>query len=433
LSEEVEPPLEKMMGRPVRWVRLIDSPWVWLAGITLLTAACVRILLAIAPWEKIVPDYVCYWAAGKLVASGHSPYDEGLQTRYQHERGWDRTIDGLGKYDFLPYYYPPWFAAGSALLVPLGYEGAKVAWFSLNLELLLIAGYLLRDVVPGLSRSVPPVATALFGLSVVALFVGQTSILMLFLVALAWKLMQRGNDRLAGAALAGLTTKPQLAGVLILAMLIWSVRQRRWRVVVGFAVALAALALLGAAIVPAWPIEMLRAAERTPPPTAHFPWIGTTWLLVLKTAGLHSWALWALYLAAALPFLAVLLRAALDRSRPLEEILSLSLIAPFILAPYGRHYDFPVLLIPLFVLIGRRLSEKAGTVLLVALLILPYVNLGIIAEFRERYPSTVRLFPEWTFIWIPALILVIWFVTEATRSRGRGFPLPGAEAPAIAI
>jgi hypothetical protein len=165
---------------------------------------------------------------------------------------------------------------------------------------------------------------------------------------------------------------------------------------------------------------MLRAAGRTPPPTAYFPWIGTTWLLALTTAGLRSWPLWGCYLAVALPFLAVLVRAALDRSRPLEDIFSLGLIAPFILAPYGRHYDFPVLLIPLFVLIGRRLSEKAGTALLVALLLLPYINLGIIAEFRARYPSTVRLFPEWTFLWIPLLVTATWFATEVGRTRRPG-------------
>jgi len=382
----------------------------------------------VAPWEKIDPDYICYWAAGKIVAAGQSPYDEALQAYFQHERGWDKATDGLGHYDFLPYYYPPWFAAGCALLVPLGYDGAKVAWFALNLELLLLAGYLLRDAVPGVPRSVPPVAVPLFGLSVVALFVGQTSILMLFLAALAWKLMKRGNDHLAGAALACLTTKPQLAAMLVLALLIWCARQRRWGVVVSFAATLAALALLGACIVPAWPIEMLRAAERTPPPTAYFPWIGTTWLLALKTAGLHSWGLWGLYLAAAIPFLAVLLGAAFDRSRHLEDILSLGLIAPFILAPYGRHYDFPVLLIPAFVLIGRRLSEKAGAALLVALLVLPYVNLGIIAEFRQRYPSTVRLFPEWTFLWIPLLVTATWFATARMGAPGRGSVDAGSAA-----
>ena len=241
-----------------RFGRLIDVPWVWLPGLTLLAVACVVGLRAVAPWEKITPDYICYWAAGKLVASGQSPYDEVLQTRIQQERGWDRVKDGLGHYDFLPYYYPPWFAAGCALLVPLGYDGAKAAWFFLNLELLLLSGYLLRDAVPGVPRSVPPVLVPLFALSVVALFVGQTSILMLFLIALAWKLLARGNDRLAGAALAGLTTKPQLTAFVVLAVLIWAARRRRWGVVTGFAAALAALSVFGALIVVDWPLEMLR-------------------------------------------------------------------------------------------------------------------------------------------------------------------------------
>ncbi len=420
-----------MTARWVRWGRLIDSPGVWLAGLTLLTAACVQGILMIAPWEKIVPDYVCYWAAGKIVAAGQSPYDEALQAQIQHERGWDKATDGLGHYDFLPYYYPPWFAAGCALLVPLGYGGAKVAWFSLNLELLLLAGYLLRDAILGLPRSVPPVAVPLFGLSVVALFVGQTSIPILFFVALAWKLANRGNDGLAGAALAFLTTKPQITAVVVIMLLIWCARQNRWRVAVGFATTLAALSLLGTWIVTTWPIDMLQAAQRTPPPTFYFPWIGTTWMLALRTAGFQSWGLWAGYLAVALPCLVFLVRVSLNRSRPLEDILALGLMAPFVLAPYARHYDFPILLVPLFVLMGRRLSEPAGTALLVALLILPYVNLGIIAEYRQRVPSTVRLFPESTLLWIPLLVILCWFSTEFRRPR---HPLTGqANTPSSGV
>jgi hypothetical protein len=258
---------------------------------------------------------------------------------------------------------------------------------------------------------------SVFALSIVALFVGQTSVLMLFLIALPWKLLARGNDRLAGAMLAGLTTKPQLAAALVLAVVVWSARHRRWGVLTAFAASLVAPSILGAAIVTHWPIETLRAAGRTPPPTAHFPWIGTTWFLALKTAGLRSWPLWVLYLAVAVPFLIVLVRAALDRSRPLEDILSLGLIAPFILAPYGRHYDFPVLLIPVLVLIAHRHSEKAGTALLIALLLLPYINLGIISQFRERYPSTIRLFPEWRFLWISLVVTVAWFGTGVGRKR----------------
>jgi hypothetical protein len=401
-------------------------PWIWLAGITLLTMLCVQGLLVIAPWERIVPDYVCYWAAGKLVASGQSPYDEALQTRIQHECGWNKATDGLGRYDFLPYYYPPWFAAFCALLIPLGYQGAKIAWFSLNLELLFVSGYLLRDAVPGLPRSVPVVAVPLFILSVISLFVGQTSIPILFFAALAWRLLERGSDRLAGIALACLTTKPQVTVVLVLALLLWAARQRRRRVIQGFMLASAGLALASALVVPAWPIEMVRASQRTPQPTLYFPWIGTTWFLILKTIGLASWSLWALYLAAAIPFLVLVARAALDRSRPLEDIMGLGLLAAFIVAPYGRHYDFPVLLIPLFVLMGRRLSDLAATILLVVLLVLPYIHFGILMKFKERYPNNVRLFPEFTFFWIPLLLTLTWLATEVKAAR------QGRAAPALA-
>ena len=105
--------------------KLGDQPWVWIAAITLLSTACVAASLRVIPRDKLVPDFICYWAAGTIVAGGGNLYDAALQTQIQQERGWDRATDGLGKYDFLPYYYPPWFAMALALLVPLGYDGAE--------------------------------------------------------------------------------------------------------------------------------------------------------------------------------------------------------------------------------------------------------------------------------------------------------------------
>jgi Glycosyltransferase family 87 len=394
-------------------------PWIWLAGITLLTTVCVWALLAIAPWENLVPDFVCYWAAGELIASGHSPYDVGLQSEIQRRCGWDKSRDGLGKYDFLPYYYPPWFAVGCSLLRPLGYQGAKIAWFFINLELLLVTACVLRNAVPGLPRSIPLATVPIFTFSVISLFVGQTLILILFCVAIAWRLLQRGSDCAAGVVLACLTTKPQLAGVLVFALLLWSARQRRWAIVRGFALALVALGLASALFVPWWPIEMLRASQLTPPPTTYFPWIGTTWFLILKTIGLSTSGLWILYLGVAIPFFVLVTWEASDRSRPLEDIIALGLLAPFIVAPYGRHYDFPVLLIPMYVLLARRLSEISGAILLFALMILPYIHFGVLVRFRQNYPSTVRLFPEFTFFWVPLLLVLIWLATEACAALHR--------------
>src|SRR5262249_30236310 len=148
--------------------------WLWVTGITAVTAAVVLAGRAAMPWEKMFPDYITYWTAGKLVANGQTPYDVQSQIAIQRDLGWDRSAVGRATFDFLPYYYPPWFALACALFVPLGYEDGKVAWFFLNLELLLLTAFLLRDAVPGLPRSISLAAVPLFLFSVIALFVGQT-------------------------------------------------------------------------------------------------------------------------------------------------------------------------------------------------------------------------------------------------------------------
>jgi Glycosyltransferase family 87 len=392
-------------------------PWLWLAGITLLTTACVLVGRAIMPWEKMFPDFITYWTAAKIIASGQNPYDVELQIRIQRDYGWDKATNGRGVLDFLPYYYPPWFGMACTLFLPLGYAAGKAAWFFVNLELLFLTGFLLRDVVDGLPRSIPLVAVPLFFLSGLALIVGQTSILIVFLIAVSWRLLERRWDWAAGVVLALLTTKPQLTVILVLALLIWSARRRRFRVVQGFAIALAALALAGALIVPSWPIQMLEATRRTPPPTEYYSWLGATWFLVLKTFGLRSWGLWVLYLAVALPFLREVVKSAIAPDGPLCDVMALGLLAAFFVAPYGRHYDFPALLIPAFILIGGRLPEKAGSALLIALLLIPYLQFMLLVRYSRSIIPNVNFFIECTYFWIPVLLAAAWFGTSSVVRR----------------
>ena len=63
-------------------------PWAWLAGVTVVAALVVLAGRAVMPWEKMFPDLLCYWTAGKLVASGQNPYDAVAQVRVQREAGW---------------------------------------------------------------------------------------------------------------------------------------------------------------------------------------------------------------------------------------------------------------------------------------------------------------------------------------------------------
>ena len=80
-------------------------------GIVVLNVLLVWAGRAVIPAGYFFTDYICYWAAGTNVLSGQSPrVDIESPTRVQKAFGWDKTSKGLGIYDFLPFYYPPWFA-----------------------------------------------------------------------------------------------------------------------------------------------------------------------------------------------------------------------------------------------------------------------------------------------------------------------------------
>ena len=391
-----------------------SQPLVGLTAITLLAALLTFAGRAIITWHAVLPDYITYWTAGSLVANGMSPYDVDSQTSLQHSLGWDRSTQGRGVLSFLPYYYPPWFALACTVLIPLGYQGGKLAWLFLNLELLFVTGFLLRNAVPGLPRSIPLVAVPVFLFSPIALFVGQTSIVIFFLAALALRFVQGGFDRAAGVALACLTTKPQLAAIVVVAVGIWAVRQRRLAVIQAFLLTLAMLCLTSTMLLPSWPVAMIRAPRITPTPTETFPWLGNTWFLILRSLGLRSWALWTVYLVVAFPVLVAVVRSALDRNRRIREVIALGLLAVFFVAPYARHYDFVVLLIPAFVLIGDRLSEKAGALLLLSLILAPYLQFILVARYSRLLVPDVNFYLECTYFWVPALLAALWM---ATRSR----------------
>jgi hypothetical protein len=399
-------------GPPYSWLRPARD----IAGLTLLAVLTVWAGQRVLPADKMFPDFVCFWASGKLLAAGESPYDVKAQIRVQQEYGWDTEKDGAGILAFLPYYYPPWVGLLCVLLVPLGFAGAKLAWFFLNVELIFLGGYLLRDAIPGVPRWMPMFLASVLLFTLASVLLAQTVSLIFFLMALAWKLLDRKQDWLAGGVLVWLTHKPQLSVILILAVLLWSARQHRWGVVWGFCTTLALMSAASALVVPTWPVQMLNATRETPPPTKHFPWIGNSWLLVLQTLGLDGWGLWLLYVAVALPFLVLVMRAAVDRSCPLLHLFSLSILAVFFVAPYARHYDFPILVIPFVVILGRRLPPLVGSGLILLLVLAPYAQLAWLQHLKTQEVPPGKFLLEATYFWVPVLVATAWFLSTRTSA-----------------
>jgi hypothetical protein len=385
-------------GRP--WFRGMA----WVLGLLAVTTVLVAIARPIVVWQKVGPDFLCFWTAGELLRAGESPYDVTGQTRVQHQYGWDKATDGAGRYDFMPYYYPPWLGLLCVPLLPLGYATARLTWFIVQIELLVLSGFLFRDNAPGLPRWGTTFLAPLFAFSMLAALLGQVTPLILFLMAAAWRLLESRWDRSAGWILAGLMTKPQLALALVPAVLFWSIKQRRWGAVQGFLAGLAVLGLVSTCLVPDWPLQMLQAPNQAPLVTADRPWMSTTWYSLWRTVGLSGWALWGTYVLGAVPVAGSLVGLIRERTCPLGDVFAWSILAAFFIAPYARAYDQAVLIVPLILLSGR-LRPAWATMLLVVCIVLPAVQLCLCATWWSEGREVM-------LSWPPLLLTMLWFLSR---------------------
>jgi len=385
------------------------APWfrlcAWVTGFVVTTGLLVVVGRTVITWSKVCPGFVSYWSAAVLLSQGESPYDLARLKTIQLEHGWDKTTDGFGFFDFLANYYPPsLLAVIGVALVPLGFQTARMTWLVLNVELLFLTAYMLRRLVPSVSGRVSIVLVPFFCLSVMSVLVGQVTALILFATVVVWWLMQNGWDRSAGWLLAWTAIKPPLTALLALSLLLWSWRKRRWLVLKGFVAGATALLLVSLWLVPSWPVELVRSMRETPFVTAVFPWVGTTWSLVLRSLGARAWMFWLLYAALAVPFLLIVLRYAWSDEHPLEDVVAISLLAAFFVAPTARPYDQPILLIPLLVLVAKRRSDAVAGALLFLLMVVPYAQFFMTPVSKHVW-----------FFWIPAVLTAAWFAPPTRR------------------
>jgi hypothetical protein len=352
-----------------------------------------------------------------LLATGQSPFDPVASTRLQHELGWDKDAQGGGRYDFLPYYCPPWLALFCAPLSLIDHQSAETVWFYINLNSLILASILLKKVLGYPAGISPPFVLFTFFPTYVALWAGQTTAVILLAVAVAWWLIEHRWDGWAGALLACLTVKPQVSSLLLLGLMAWAARQRRWRVVFGFGAGLGVLCLVSTALQPSWPAELLRATRVTPLPTDHWPWVGASWTLALRTLGVRGQALWLTYAAAAVPVTVLALVTAWDIHRPIREVFALGCLGAFFIAPYSQLYDYPILTIPLLVLSGHRMRRSEGRALVAAFLVLPFAH-ALLLSYALRHHVYSNYIDKYLLIIIPIGLTVSWLLTGSAVSSG---------------
>ncbi|MGC8874830.1 MAG: glycosyltransferase family 87 protein [Chloroflexia bacterium] len=201
---------------------------------TVLLAICLSSWLplitgGLASFQTVAWDFLNLYTGARLVLAGRGPllYNLDEQMRLQTALITPRTVASGG----LPFYYPPTILP---FLLPFCLGSLRTGYFAwLVLNLLLVAGFLfllqrhLRLQAPHGFTSILAVLS-FYPLSI-HLMQGQTALLVLLGLTLAYVLLQRGHDFRAGLVLALGSIKPPLLLPLSLVLLC----KGRWRALTG--------------------------------------------------------------------------------------------------------------------------------------------------------------------------------------------------------
>jgi len=188
-------------------------------------------------------DFVPYWASGKLNLSGENPFDPQNVEKLQIATSGQAS----GAYTISIVLNPPW---AISLLMPFGlldYPSGRLAWLIFSTVLLVISSQLLWRIYSGnpSQRWIALVVAFIFAPTISVLEVGQIApIILLGLTGFLFLYPNRRNDWLAGAFIALISIKPQVAYIFWIALLFWVIKQRRWLILISAAITILLLTLI---------------------------------------------------------------------------------------------------------------------------------------------------------------------------------------------
>ena len=192
--------------------------------------------LALHPTLVPVDDFVEYWAAGRLNIAGRNPYLGDALLPLQQQVGWPKV-------EPLMMWNPPWALTLTTLFSLPGYPLGRLLWLVTNIAVVFVSADTLWRYYGGAPRQ----RWISWGLSftwmptLVVLANGQISPLILLGAVGFLYFLRRRRWEWAGAAAILMSIKPHLLYLFWLALILWIISERRWRVALGCGLALVAL------------------------------------------------------------------------------------------------------------------------------------------------------------------------------------------------
>jgi hypothetical protein len=349
-------------------------------------------------------DFVEYWAAGQLLAEGRNPYDLAAV----HEK----EIAAGHKEAPIPMLNPPWTLP---FVLPFGWLSVRTAhllWLVWHLFSVVLSAELLWRYYRGDAgqRWLAPILALLFIPTVVALIVGQISPLMLLGVAAFLPLIDKRRDFAAGAATTLMAIKPHMSYLFWVALLVWAIRERRWRVLLGGAITGVVLVAIAMVFRPAILPDYAHSFTQKPPERFAPPTFGYLLRLALNS----NWFAWQY--VPLLPGLGWLAWYGWLRRRDWNWGLQMPmlLLVSALTAAYGAWlFDLVILLVAILDL-AAHLSRTGSPKVRLASVAL-YLLIGGGALTMLLIPGEVEYLH---YVWITPAILVSYVVLMRQLRRG---------------
>jgi hypothetical protein len=321
----------------------------WILGVALaLAVAALAAQVARAPGGLArlpLYDYVAFWSAGRLNACGEDPYDPDRLAALQREA----SPGG----DVLVMWPAPWALTLLAPFSRLDSHVSHLLWVLAQLGVLLVAvdwAWRLLGGAPE-QRWVAWLLAFTFLPSLFVLVTGQLGALILLGFVAFLACLRAGREGWAGAALVLPAVKPQLTFLFWVALALWAVQGRRWRLVLGGVLATAAALALPLWENPHLPLDYWRALTQRTQTHSHLSPLPATALRLLLDPGHMRWQFAPL--VPGLLWLAWYWRRHRHDWDWAERLPAL-LFASFLAAPYGAWpFDLVVLLLPLLRVAAR--------------------------------------------------------------------------------
>jgi hypothetical protein len=417
------------------------------AAIVSLAVAFLARFQAIGPDGLYLQDFVEYWAAGHLNASGQNPYDPVLMGKVEQE-----VRPYLGQEVMM--WNPPWTLT---LVMPLGIlacHWAHLIWLIVSLTILLVGADWLWRFYGGILRyrAISWFIALSFTPTMLVLEMGQiTPLILLGLIGFLYfqarnpkseaDTEQRGtrnheipksetraasfshfelsslrgplfsdfeiriSDFFCGACLVLVAIKPHLAYLIGLAILAWAIDRRRWFILLG-----GVAGLLVATIIPMVTNgnvlgQYWEALSQHPPARFYSPTIGTFlrllfgpdkfWLQFVPVFFGVVWLGWYWWRH--------------RRDWQWSEQLPVLLLACYFTAPYGAWpFDYVVMLIPLVVIAVRVVAKpRLG---IVAYAALSFLSFDLLASWQRTFSYEYHHLSIWM---TPMLILMYMTLAKA--------------------